>query len=497
LKNTIGYRAQRRKIRSKSFLGRSFLISIIINLLFIIAFSNLVTFDIFNLPPEEEIIEVTMVELPSSQSPESTRPEINREEPVAEMDVKPKVEPKLPEPARIQEVETQPKIEEQETITESSPKVEVKLPEIEISPSEELAPAKEEVSVRQDIRISARAIDPTLTSRKEIEGEILEEGQFEMQARLGEESRKRIESTYGTVVTPGKITSLPDAVEKESPFGNRPLAVMIDNSSFARPQSGLDKANIVYEVLAEGGITRFLAIYATQEADKVGPVRSARPYFITKTLEHDSIYVHAGESPDAARFIREERIDDINELVHYQPFWRTTDRNPPHNLYTSTVQLREETEKLGYIEMVNKANYQFEIDRDENLTGKEVEKIDIRYNVNYTVTYRYIPEIELYARYINGQPHLDAETGKQLTAKNIIIQHSEKKVLDEEGRLAIDFIGEGKGIIIFNGKSEDITWVKESLASRTLFYNKDGNRLAIQPGNVWIQVVHPDTQVSY
>ncbi|MDD2352437.1 MAG: DUF3048 domain-containing protein [Atribacterota bacterium] len=497
MKNTIGYRAKRRKVKQKSFLGRSFLISVIINILFIFAFSNLITFDIFDLPPEEEIIEVTMMELPAARTPVSPRPEIIREEPLAEMDVKPKVDPMMPEPAQIQEVETLHEIEEQVEIEESTPKVEVKVPEIEIPAEEDIAPIKEEIALRQDVQMAAREIDPSLTSRREIEGQMLEEGSYEMQANLGTEGRERIESTYGSVVTPGRITSLPDAIEKESPFGNRPLAVMIDNASFARPQSGLDKADIVYEVLAEGGITRFLAIYATKEADKVGPVRSARPYFITKTLEHNAIYVHAGESPDAARFIREERIDDINELVHFQPFWRSQDRNAPHNLYASTEQLRDETRRLGYIEMVNKGDYQFEIDREEVLTGRDAQKIDIRYHNDYIVSYQYISDGQRYVRYINGQLHIDAETGRPIDVKNIIIQHSEKKVIDEEGRLSIDFIGEGSGLIIFNGKSEEITWKKESLQSKTLFYNKEGNRLAIQPGNVWIQVIHPDTQISY
>ncbi len=272
---------------------------------------------------------------------------------------------------------------------------------------------------------------------------------------------------------------------------------MIDNARDSRPQSGLEKANVVYEVLAEGGITRFLAIFATQEADKVGPVRSARPYFITKTLEHNAIYVHAGESPDAAIFIKEERIDDINELVHFQPFWRTSDRKPPHNLYTSTERLRDEARRLGYIEMVNKDDYQFEIDSNEVLTGKEINKINIKYNVNYEVSYQYMPEIQRYVRFLNGNPHIDAETGRQLQVKNIIIQASDKKILDTEGRLAIDFIGKGAGLIIYNGKSEEITWSKEALESKTYFFNKDGNRLAIQPGNVWIQVVHPDTEINY
>lgn len=491
-----GYRAQRRKTRSKSFLGRSFLISILINLLFIFVFSNLITFDILNFP-EEEIIEVTMVELPSIQNPATIRPEIIREEPVAELDVKPRVEPVLPEPARIQEIETQPLVEREETVTESSPRVEVKMPEMEIPASEEMAQEQEEVSVRQEVQVATGSLSPTLSSRREVEGEILEQGQYEIQARLGVEERERIESTYGTVVTPGKISTLPAAIQKESPFGNRPLAVMIDNATNARPQSGLNKANVVYEVLAEGGITRFLAVYSTEESDNVGPVRSARPYFITKALEHSAIYVHAGESPEAAIFIREERIDDINEFLHFQPFWRTQNRIAPYNLYTSTEQLRKEAKKLGYVEMVNKEYFQFETDQDEVLGGKEVSSIDIRYNTDYLVRYQYIPETQTYKRFINGEPHIDAVIGRQLEVRNLIIQHTERKVLDDEGRLAIDFVGQGKGLIIFNGRSEEINWVKDSLEARTLFYNQEGNRLAVQPGNVWIQVTHPDTVVIY
>jgi len=147
--------------------------------------------------------------------------------------------------------------------------------------------------------------------------------------------------------------------------------------------------------------------------------------------------------------------------------------------------------------MVNKGEYQFETDREEVLTGEDIQKIDIRYTTNYTVSYQYIPEAQRYVRYINEQPHLDAETGKVIDVKNIIIQHSEKKIIDEEGRLSIDFIGEGSGMIIFNGRSEEITWTKEGIHSKTHFYNQDGNRLAIQPGNVWIQITHPDTQLSY
>ncbi|HOF02657.1 MAG TPA: DUF3048 domain-containing protein [Atribacterota bacterium] len=492
-----GYRAQRKKLRSKGFLGRSFLISIILNIIFILVFNNLISFELINIPELEDIIMVTMVELPSIKNPTTVRPEITREEPVAETSVRPRVEPALPEPARIQETETKPLVEKKEMVVESSPRVEVKMPEIDIPAKEEVAQIKEEISIIPDVQIAARDLTPSIASRREIEGEVLERGEFEIQARLGLAGQERIESTYGTIVTPGELSTLPRTAEKESPFDQRPLAIMIDNANNSRPQSGLDKANIVYEVLAEGGITRFLAIFATQDAGKVGPIRSARPYFITKALEHNAIYVHAGESPDAAIFIKEERIDDINELVHYQPFWRIPERKPPHNLYASTEQLRGEAKRLGYIEMVNRGDYQFEIDSKEQLTGKEVQKIDIRYNANYTVSYKYNPEIQRYIRFINNEPHIDQETGQQLQVKNLVIQHSDKKILDSEGRLAVDFIGKGTGIIIYNGRSEEITWSKESLRSKTFFYNKEGNRLAIQPGNVWIQVIHPDTEVNY
>jgi len=271
------------------------------------------------------------------------------------------------------------------------------------------------------------------------------------------------------VVNPGEITTLPEVKEKESPFGSRPLSIMVENSEGSRPQSGLDKADIVYEVLAEGGITRFLAIYYDQDAEEVGPIRSARPYFVSKSLEHQAIYVHVGGSEEAYNFIKEEKIDDINELVDFQPFWRSTDRKPPHNLYTSTINLRKEANKLGYIEMLKKQEYQFEIDRNEKLTGGETDSIVIPYNSSYTVSYKYVPESMKYIRFMNGEPHIDAKTKEQIAVDNVIIQFAGTKIIDEEGRLAVDFVGKGTGLLFFKGNSTEITWEKPDLRARTLF----------------------------
>ncbi|GAF86264.1 unnamed protein product, partial [marine sediment metagenome] len=275
-----------------------------------------------------------LIEIPAPKQPESKKPEITEEKAIAQLEVKPKAKPISPEPPKIKEEVTETKVVREKELTEGAPKVEVKTPEIETEPVSVVPPAQTKKSLGEDISVSTEYFKQTITSRKEVKGEIFEPGESQLKVNLGEKEEENIEATYGTVVNPGEITTLPEVKEKESPFGSRPLSIMVENSEGARPQSGLDKANIVYEALAEGGITRFLAIYYDQDAEEVGPIRSARPYFVSKSLEHQAIYVHVGGSEEAYNFIKEEKIDDINEFVDFQPFWRSKDRDPPHNLYT-------------------------------------------------------------------------------------------------------------------------------------------------------------------
>ena len=491
------YRIKRLKQSKKSFLGRSFLISIIINIMLLYAFGNLIAFDFTRPLPEKELTLVSLVEIPAPKLPESKKPEITEKKAVAQLEVKPKAEPISPEPPKLKEEVTETKVVSKEELTVGAPKVEVKTPEIETEPMSVIPPTQTKESLGENISVSTEYFKQSITSRKEVEGEIFEPGESQLKVNLGKKEEENIEATYGTVVNPGEITTLPEVKEKESPFGSRPLSIMIENSEGARPQSGLDKANIVYEVLAEGGITRFLAIYYDQDAEEVGPIRSARPYFVSKSLEHQAIYAHAGGSQEAYNFIKEERIDDINEFVDFQPFWRTSDREPPHNLYTSTLKLRKEANKLGYIEMIKKEVYQFEIDQNERLTGRETDNIVIPYNITYKVSYRYQPESMKYLRFINSESHIDAITKKQLVVDNIIIQFAGTKVIDEEGRLAVDFVGKGKGLLFFKGGSEEIIWEKQDLKSRTIFMYKEGDRIALTPGNIWIQIVPLDLAIEY
>ena len=491
------YRTKRLKQSKKSFLGRSFLISIILNIILLFVFGNMIAFDFTSLLAEKELILVSLVEIPAPEQPESKKPEITEKKPVAQLEVIPKATPASPEPPKIKEEITETKVVSKEELTEGAPKVEVKTPEIETEPVSIVPPTQTKDSLGEDISVSTEYFKQTVSSREEVKGEIFEPGESQLKVNLGEKEEENIEATYGTVVNPGEITTLPEVKEKESPFGSRPLSIMVENAEGARPQSGLDKANIVYEVLAEGGITRFLAIYYDQEAEEVGPVRSARPYFVSKSLEHQAIFVHVGGSEEAYNFIKQESIDDINEFVDFQPFWRSTDRTPPHNLYTSTINLRKEANKLGYIEMIKKQEYQFEISRNEKLAGRETDSIVIPYNRNYTVSYQYRPESMKYIRFINGEPHIDAKTKKQLAVDNIIIQFAETKIIDQEGRLAIDFVSKGIGLLFLKGNSTEITWGKADLRARTVFLDKEGNRIALTPGNVWIQIVPSDLTVQY
>jgi len=491
------YRTKRLKENKKSFFGRSFLISIILNIILLYVFGNMIAFDFARPLPEKELILVSLVEIPAPKQPESKKPEITEKKTVAQLEVKPKATPISPEPPKIKEEVTETKVVTKDELTEGAPKVEVKTPEIETEPVSTIPPTQTKESLGEDISVSTEYFKQTITSREEVKGEIFEPGESQLKVNLGEKEEENIEATYGTVVNPGEITTLPEVKEKESPFGSRPLSIMVENSEGSRPQSGLDKANIVYEVLAEGGITRFLAIYYDQDTEEVGPVRSARPYFVSKSLEHQAIYVHVGGSEEAYNFIKEENIDDINEFVDFQPFWRAQDRMPPHNLYTSTIRLRKEANKLGYIEMIKKQEYQFEIDINERLTGRETDSIVIPYNSGYKVSYRYQPSSTKYLRFMNDDPHIDAKTKMQLTVDNIIIQFAETKVIDKEGRLAIDFIGKGKGLLFFKGSSEEIIWEKQDLQSRTIFMYKEGNRIALTPGSVWIQIVPSDIKIQY
>lgn len=272
----------------------------------------------------------------------------------------------------------------------------------------------------------------------------------------------------------------------EEPLTNRITMVIIENHSLARPQTGLDKADLVYEVLAEGGITRFAAFYQSEFPESVGPVRSIRPYFLRLSEGFDALIVHAGWSPEAESIIKKEKLPSINGLA-FEPkyFWRDKSRKAPHNMYTNFEELKAAAERLKYRTESEIPQFLFKGNLDE-AKGDAASEIQIRYNSSYRVGYIYDTEKQTYSRTINEKAHTDAITKEALTTTNVLVVMTKHKVLDSEGRLSIDITSGGKGYLFQRGKVQEITWKNENGVIQPY---ANGQQIALYPGKTWINIV--------
>ncbi len=277
-----------------------------------------------------------------------------------------------------------------------------------------------------------------------------------------------------------------------------PVAIMIENLVTSRPPSGLSKAQVVYEALAEGGITRFMAIYAGERNNipEIGPVRSARPYFVDWALEYGALYFHAGGSPQSLQDIQTYDVFDLNQFYNSQYFWRDSERNAPHNLYTSgelaAYALRDkEAPEEGIYQ-----GWKFQDDAPLAKRPTEEKSISIDYSsFNYRVEYKYNRQENEYIRYQAGEEHSDKD-GTVITAKNVIVQKV-KTTLADESRLAMSTVGTGEAMIFRDGSVINGTWEKEATGERTFFYDADGREVTLTAGTIWVEVVPTDRTIEY
>jgi len=291
-----------------------------------------------------------------------------------------------------------------------------------------------------------------------------------------------------------KIVSTLDGLKyyKED-LQRRPVVVSIDNHPSARWQAGLSQAEIIYECEVEFPYTRYLCVFLSKEPERVGPVRSARPYLINYALESDGIFVHVGGSQDAFNEIARLKVAEVDGL-YSGAMWRyyDTGKLAPHNMYTTLKSIRDEAKKRGYSTDFNFEGYKFNeksIDLSQNYKDTtKASQISITYNNYNNTKYIYDKDEKKYLRFKDDEKHIDELDNEQLTSKNIIILETSKQILDNEGRLFIGTVGNGKGTYISNGESIKITWNKESEKSRTKFYIEQ-NELSLNPGNTWIQVI--------
>lgn len=282
---------------------------------------------------------------------------------------------------------------------------------------------------------------------------------------------------------------------QEENIAKRPIIVMLDNQRQARPQAGLDQAEMVYEILAEGWITRYMAVFLMNEPELIGPVRSARPYFIDKAMELDGLYVHDGGSPQAFADIAKFKIADIDaQSRSSKVFWRKGHKSRPHNEYTSAQAIREAAKQSNYREIGDFETLLFNTE-DKKINGTKTTYMKIPYYKNYKPSFRYHEEKNLYYRYINDEPHRDEVSVEHLTAKNIIIQKAQTKVIDSAGRREIKLVGEGEGFFITHGEMREIIWKKKSRRGITRFYYKNGEEIRLNPGVTWIEVIPSDLEI--
>lgn len=295
--------------------------------------------------------------------------------------------------------------------------------------------------------------------------------------------------------TPMPFSAPLTGVEREEEALERPIAVLINNFSAARPQSGLTNADVVWEVLAEGGITRLVAVYQSTDAmeDTIGPIRSNRAYLIDIADSYGAIMVHAGGSPEAYGILQKQGKPYLDEITNAGPYyWRSKERKAPHNLYSNLEKMHQGAEKKGYNNDLPVATYPFTpegtITGSAEATAESATKVDITFLMqSYKVGYQYDEASGVYKRTINDEPHIDMNNDEQLSATNLIVFETGHKTLDNVGRLAIDLESGGAGYLFQKGKRIDIEWVRSP--DGMVRFSKDGSEIALLPGKTYIHVV--------
>ena len=274
---------------------------------------------------------------------------------------------------------------------------------------------------------------------------------------------------------------------------DRPIAVMIDNHNGAWPQAGLNQAYMVYEIIVEGGETRLMALFKGVNLDKIGPVRSARHYFLDYAMENDAIYVHFGQSPQAESDITRFSIHDINGISEDgTTFWRVKDKYAPHNAVTNTEKILQSAKNKNYRTTSNNESVLNYVADEVNLQdGESAETITIPHSQLQTVRYEYDSENKVYVRYARNTKQTDWESGDNVTAKNIIITFCDNYTLNDsenKGRQGLKNIGTFDGYYITNGKAIKIKCTKNARDEQTVYTDLEGNEIKVNDGNTWVNI---------
>jgi len=283
----------------------------------------------------------------------------------------------------------------------------------------------------------------------------------------------------------GKLV-LDEASTKQAVTG-----IMIENSPDARPQSGIKDSGVVFEAIAEGGITRFLVLYQQEKPQLIGPVRSVRMYYVDWVAAFNASVAHIGGSAAALAEVRNGNYRDIDQFFNADSYWRATDRYAPHNVYTSFEKLDALNKSKGYTtsEFTGFTRKDSEANKTPNATNINVTISSTLFNSAYA----YDPATNLYNRSQAGAAHMDREGGQISPRVVIVMKIPTQTVLEDGYREQINTIGSGQATIFQDGVAQEVTWTKTSKNEQIKFTDAEGKDVPLARGQTWITAVPSDS----
>lgn len=305
----------------------------------------------------------------------------------------------------------------------------------------------------------------------------------------------------------------------------RPLAVKVENDPKARPQSGIVDADIVFEELVEGGVTRFICVFLSKDSQAIGPTRSARPSDIDIIYFLNPLLICSGGSSAVISMVQASGLSYITEDATH--FWRERSRRAPHNLYTSTALLRQYLAESGdAFNRLPEAGLYFADEEErktqsgtgetqteeegesgeeppESVMVSEASTVNIAYKATIcAASYQYDASSRSYLHFIQGAPHTDATTGRQVAPRNVIVQYvtvTDSGLRDTTGAFVPEsrVTGSGKCLVFTGGKVYHATWRKDNRNSPTVFVDENGNPVPLNAGQTWIHLINEEIAVTY
>ena len=282
-------------------------------------------------------------------------------------------------------------------------------------------------------------------------------------------------------------------------IANRPVTgVMVENSPDARPQSGIDQAGIVFEAIAEGGITRFLALFQEAQPDYIGPVRSARPYYVEWAKTFDASYGHVGGSPDALALIKKLSVKDLDQFANGNAYQRISSRDAPHNVYTNFDKLNALNASKGY----TSSKFTAWERKDDVAQTPTASIIDLNVSgPTYSPRFTYDASTNSYLRIQEGQPHYvlskDLTTKKQINPKTVLVLTTTYGLDNDGYHSSYRTTGSGNMYVFQDGIVSTGTWSKADTNSQFVFTDKNGLPMKLNRGQTWVTLVSSDSSVSY